>query len=378
MELEKRNGVTPILVQKVILHEHPDLDAIGAYWLAKTFSQIGFLGIEDAPIEFWPQGAPPDGKTAEEHEKEGTVCFDVAEGRFDHHPHGKCPDKCAADLVAEFLGVRDDQSLKNLLDYIRMYDLEGPTSLSRRLRDEDYPEEIVRKVSLLENQSLANVISNERSALKNEKSLISRVCRHLSAFYLRQLYFWKEVQEEFKEKAKFFTVNSGVKSYRVAVIESDLADVGSFSRTKEGGNCDVCIHSMPKLRSTAISGNISSEQFQEIDNPLRVWEMKRRNITDEYTFADLIESKMPQCTVWYLPKNTKGEVFIVMNRGKKTFGSETIEPTVLTQDEMCCAVSWGLEDKYSKMCPRTHCLFHQCDFYPFFFERCRKIRQQTV
>jgi hypothetical protein len=373
------NNVIPIQVKKVVLHEHPDLDAIAAYWLALTFSQIGFLCIENAPIEFWSQGPPPDGRTAEEHEKEGTVCFDVGEGRFDHHPHGangKPLDKCATDLVAEFLGVSNHKPLKQILAYVRMHDLEGPTSFSRSLWREDLPDEVAEKAHLLEAFSFIGVITNVRRVLKNEKRLIEWVCRQLTAYYEYQVYFWTTVAEEFLKKAKIWVVFNGTRTYKIATIESDIREAGAFSRTRDGGSCAACIHRVPKTGCVFISGNISSEQFLELGKILRVWEMKKRGITKTYDLSELSQSKMEICPIWYLPINQKGEVFVVMNGGEK---ATSVEPTVLPLEWIEVAMTWALDERIlSPQCPRTHCLYDQCNFYPFGLTRCKRIRAERA
>jgi len=363
----------PFLVKKIVFHEHPDLDCIGCYFLARTYSQIGFLGIEQAKIEFWPQGPPPDGRTAEEHEKEGTICFDVGEGRFDHHPHGKCLDKCATDLVAEFLGVSDDIKLSRILGYIRMHDLEGPSSISRRLRNQGLPEEIVRKVSLLEDSSLAALLTAIHKQKNSNRQILEEGYSQLMALYNQQIYFWTEVKEEFQKKAQVWQVSSGDKIYRIATIESNIHDVGSFSRTKEGGACNVCIHRESKSGYVYITGTIFSAQFLEIAKILRVLELKKRGMVDE-TFGpfSLTESRFNLCPVWYLPRNKEGEVFMIMNGGEK---AKNVEPTVLPLKTIEGAVAWGLkEEVLSESCPRDCCLLEECGFYPYFLTRCQKIR----
>ncbi len=368
--------IVPLKSNKIVFHQHPDLDCIGCYFLARTYSQIGFLGIEQAKIEFWPQGPPPDGRTAEEHEKEGTICFDVGEGRFDHHPHGKCLDKCATDLVAEFLGVDNDVSLLCILDYIRMHDLEGPTSLSRTLRNHGFPAEVVNKVSLLENNSLAALLAVSSKQGKNYRKILEDGYSQLEALYKQQIYFWIEVKEEFQRKAKIWYVFFGEKIYKIATIESGIREVGSFSRTEQGGVCDVCIHKDPKSGYVYITGTISSFQFLEIAKILRVLELKKRGVADK-TFGpfSLVESRFNLCPVWYLPRNIQGEVFMIMNGSEK---AQNIEPTVLPIETIEGAVVWGLkEDIFSETCPRDYCLLGECGFYPYFLARCQKIKNSA-
>lgn len=366
--------IIPIPATRIILHMKPDLDAIAAYWLASRFPQA-FPGIETAPIEFWSAGKPPpDGRTWEEHEAEGTICFDVAQGRFDHHPHGKCLTKCATDLVADFLGLSEERTLEQILGFIRMHDLEGPKALTIALRQLGVPNDIVEMADLLQSFSFYSVVDSLRKRHhRNEQRLIGEVCTILDFEYQYQVYFWTVVGPEFLEKATIHRIDNGTRVFKVAVIESRVSQVGSFSRTREGGFCAVCIHRDPKTGHTFISGHLSSGQFAEIGKIQRVWDMQKSGIETEYDLDDLLLSEFPLNKVWYLPENIRGEVYIVMNGGEK---ATEVEVSRLSLDEILTGVHIGLDDEiFSNACPRTHCLYRQCPFYNFFLERCNQVRE---
>ena len=188
--MPQRNGTnsrssptpTPIKVNIVALHNNPDLDAIAAYWLAKQHPGI-FKGIDKADIEFWPQGPPSDGRTAIELQEEGILCLDVGEGPYDHHPHDEENLKCATDLVAEYLGIQDDITYKRILDYVRMHDLDGPTTLSRNLREtENLPNSFAQNASLIESFSLVNIMGIIKKRYKKPLAFIEWVCGILTDF----------------------------------------------------------------------------------------------------------------------------------------------------------------------------------------------------
>ena len=374
--------IPEIPVDLVIMHggdSPPDLDSAVAMWFLRTFFKY-FPGIVKAGIEFCPQGPPPDERSAEAHEKERVLYLDTGEGRFDHHPHGKCPEKCATDLVADHLMVSGELPFQRILGYINMHDLEGPQALSRSLREFGAPEELIQKAIFLEEHSLASVFAYQKQRLKrNPKKIIEWLCGYLTYKYQLQMRFWTTVKEKFLNKANIWHVSDGEREYKIATIESDTRGVGSFSRTKDGGYCDVCIHKESSSGNVFISGNITSDQFLRIAKILRVWEMKRRNILEEYSFSDLVASKMELCPIWYLPRNSKERVYIIMNGGSKTKGSLTITPTVLPLSWIEAAVARGLdEQKFSDSCPRDHCLSKSCGWFPFLLGRCIEIRNTTV
>jgi len=361
------------IVKAVVLHNNPDLDGIAAYWLALRHPKV-FIGIESAPIKFYSQEAPPDGRTAEEFEKDGWIAFDVWESRFDHHPHDKCPGLCATDLVAEFLGIADDLALIDTLSYIRMHDLEGPIISSLTLRELGTSDDIVEKVKLLENFSFPKLITSLRRRYhRHESKLIKEVCFILEDIYMQQVYFWTVVQEEFKAKAEIRHVYTPQKAVKVAIIESPIREVGSFSRTQQGGFCTVCIHRNTENGHVFVSGNLTSDQRIEIGKIWRVLEMNKRQVAAEYNLADLEKSKMDLCKNIYLPKNPIRGVYICMNGGYK---ATDIEPTVLTLDELFDALTIALRDDIlPEACPKSHCLYNACPVYPFGLTRCRGIRQ---
>ena len=362
------------ITKKVVLHFHPDLDAMAAYWLARQLPGT-FIGIETAPIEFWPQGPPPDGRDAFEHEREGTICFDVGQGPFDHHPHGKDLKKCALDLVADFVGASNFRPLQQILGYIRMHDLEGPTVLSRSLREMGIAEETVSRAMLLETNSLVSVISHMQHKLTDSLQLVNWVCGQLSSAFQSQLYFWTVLDLEFKEKALVIPVSDGSRIYKVTVIDSNLRRIGSFTRTDEGGFCAVCIHRMPKTGFVFISGTLESAQNIEIAKFLRIWEMQKRGISLPFYWEELTQSTMPACPSWYLPLDIHGNVYIIMNGGDK---ATAVEPTVLTLEDIFQAVRWGIDERIlHESCPGDHCLGLACGFYPFGLNRCHRIRQQS-
>jgi hypothetical protein len=102
------------MAKTIVMHIHPDLDAIMAAWLFVRFDQPRF---GDAKLEFVPapttyKGLPPDNDL-------NVVHVDVGEGKFDHHGVGGF-STCAAklvweELVAEKLVDQENQPLKEMI-----------------------------------------------------------------------------------------------------------------------------------------------------------------------------------------------------------------------------------------------------------------------
>ncbi len=115
-------------MKSIVTHIGPDLDAIAAVWLVKTF----LPGWEEASVAFVPagqtlKGQPPDADSE-------IIHVDTGFGKFDHHQSDE--DTCAAKLVYEVVKVEHgaDPALERLtnqineIDHFREVYFPNPTS----------------------------------------------------------------------------------------------------------------------------------------------------------------------------------------------------------------------------------------------------------
>ena len=116
---------TPKPIHTIAIFSKIQPDTVAAVFLLQEFGEKFFPGIAKAKVVFWT--ALPTGKTAAELEAEGTLPIDLGGGTFDHHKH---KGESAATLVANYLGVMSNPSLKKLLAYAKRDDLEGKGTLS--------------------------------------------------------------------------------------------------------------------------------------------------------------------------------------------------------------------------------------------------------
>jgi len=127
---------TPTRITEVVTHQHPDLDAILSIHLLAEHGRDQFPGVEEASYTFVSANSLPGGKTAEQLEAEGVLAVDTGGGRFDTHPvEGEANedkwDTCAAQLVAEALGVDKAPAYRFLLPYTLNHDARGQSLTSR-------------------------------------------------------------------------------------------------------------------------------------------------------------------------------------------------------------------------------------------------------
>lgn len=120
----------------IITHEYPDLDAMLCCYLLHRYGEKRYPGISNARICFYPAGRLPENKTPEDLEKEGILAVDIGGGRLDTHPDGISVEKeklslSAANLVAQDLGIENQETLSDILEFTRLQDSIGQSLSSR-------------------------------------------------------------------------------------------------------------------------------------------------------------------------------------------------------------------------------------------------------
>lgn len=115
-------------MKTIVTHIGPDLDAITAIWLVKTF----LPGWEEASLAFVPAGKTLENKLPDENQE--ILHVDTGFGKFDHHQTDG--DTCAAILVYEEIKREHgpDQALERLcavvneIDHFREVFFPNPTA----------------------------------------------------------------------------------------------------------------------------------------------------------------------------------------------------------------------------------------------------------
>lgn len=115
-------------MKTIVTHIGPDLDAITAIWLVKTY----FPGWEEASIAFVPAGKTLDGAPPDDNSD--VIHVDTGLGRFDHHQSNA--DTCAAQLV--YAAIKDTKgsdiamtrmlAVVNEVDHFREVFFPNPTA----------------------------------------------------------------------------------------------------------------------------------------------------------------------------------------------------------------------------------------------------------
>lgn len=99
----------------ILVHERPHFDEVVGVWLARTYGDSKYSGLNKAAVRFVEED-PLGGD--QRFDREGLYCIGTGKGRCDDKgPDGKRKaKKCSALLVAEDLGIEKNPELVSLLE----------------------------------------------------------------------------------------------------------------------------------------------------------------------------------------------------------------------------------------------------------------------
>lgn len=203
--------LTPRPVEKIAMHECPDLDAIAATLILREYGNQAFPGVKDAKIVFWGMNGTPDGRPASAWlEEDKVLAVDTGNGIFDEHMKtaktGRMASTCATDLVAEFLGISELPELEKFLKFVNASDTKSNT----------HPWHI------------ASMIKTKHSDGKDPREVVAWAESGLQAFLNGQRRFHGAVREEFFNGKMFEAGNLSI-----AVVVSDHPEMNRFARSQK-------------------------------------------------------------------------------------------------------------------------------------------------
>jgi len=371
----------PIQVKGIATHRSPDLDAFVAICIGALFGDPesefhtsnqfpGWFetirnihkGTKTKRIHFWPQGPPPDGRSAKQWLiEDGIVTVDTGE-LFNHHPHQNYPGLCSADIVAAVCEARKQPELQEVLDYTRSIDLDGVPPETQR-----EPPFGGRKALIC----LQNRHSDPKVALH----------RFFSDLFVPEIkiqhHFFKVALPELKKGEVWYLTWQG-REIKVLTIETNIDRVAAAARSSHGGNFGIIIQR--NRHGTQVLKNYwhKNLDFTEVAKVIRVLEL----IAQGYDLSklnlrrladNLVEEECDICPWWYLPINRQGLAWAIMNGSAKA----EVPRTKLALPQINQAVRFALDDNYwASCCPhwkgKNHCLGEKCPAYIFQLEKCQK------
>ena len=347
--IEKKKEIE---VKKIVTHENPDLDSLGSAWLAKQFGKKKFPGIKEVAIEFLPGGLKmPDERQGDQWLEENNILvLDMGGGIFDHHQHpaedNRRKLRCAATLMAEFLGIKENPALAEILRAIAQNDLYGHSTLL----------------------SLPRLIKDRNAIGKNPLDTFRVVSEWLNDIYEAQKKF-VEAGNELKGNVKISQVSSDGKKIKIAKIQTDNKQAAKALRHKE--KPDVIIVKNSKGNFQIFNNVVDNQSTTSLNETIKILRYEEQKKTDQITVTD---SKIlsqegtvlgPGIELWHYIKNPKNGLEMLLN------GSFSVQkpPTHLSEEEVMRAVLIGVDQQY--FTPKCNQECSNCEFNPYDLKRCK-------
>ena len=347
------------MIDAIVTHERPHFDEYLAIFLLKKFGENKFPGISAAKVVYLSSGGGiPDGRSADDCEKEGKLLIGVGGGRFDEHPaadKNRKQDECAATLVAKALGVADDLSLEKLLKFAVNNDLKAaahPFDLAyiAKVMHQQYPPEKVMDWIMI----------------------------GLEAKYQEQVSFFTEAGKEFERRAKIEEV-LGPRGMilRMATIVSDDEQINKFARSAYGGKTAIVIQ---KRLSGNVQIFVNQQRGLTLYDVARILRLTEQKIKGKVVVSDwkmlASEGKVAGAGEWFFFQAAQ----MLLNGSLTASG---VPATKIPFEQIQEIVRIGInpnafEANFASRCKKGICASiikgSACSWYKFGLQRCRKIR----
>lgn len=223
---------------KIVMLPRLQVDSIVACFLLKYFGEEYFPGIKDS-VEYQFLVNVPEGKNLDDMEKQGHIFLDMGGGKFDHHKNQDgIHDKCVSQLIAEYLGIRNEKSLKKILDYAWRDDIKGKGTISEDPIDRAF--------------GLSGLVNNlNRMLPDDQEAVLHTVTPLLLAHYLEEKKRAEELPAEYKRQSE----NGNVKTtmvqgprgaIKMVMIETDDIAMAGYLRARREILADIVVKKCPR------------------------------------------------------------------------------------------------------------------------------------
>lgn len=311
------------MIQKILTPTRPQPDTLVAIYIIKAYGESRFPGIGNAHIEITP--IPPS-HSESDLEAAGILLFDLGGGRFDHH--GKTPITTCSHLVASYLGIQDDPSLKKLLDYAYRDDTQGKGTISNDPLDRAFG--LSGLIAVLNKKYPDN-------SMYVINAILPLLDAHHDEEYKRVMLFPREI-ETLTLQGHFFTetIDQRDKKLSVAFIQSDNLSLPGYLRSQIGGKYDVVVQQKPTGHVNILTKPLKRPDLRQLAALIRATESQLRGknllLTDQELSANGRINEVPE---WYLDPATNS----LQNGGAQP---GTIPPTQIPWEQFPIICKEGL------------------------------------
>ncbi len=425
-------------VRKIATHREPHPDEYEALRMLQQHGEAQFPGVATAPIKYVDAGhQTPDGRTAAEHEAEGTLAVGIWGSRFDEHPgpdQERKKGECATTLVAAALGLDADPALAKLHAAIARHDLKaqgdasGFGAIIRAMHHAGMPPEqvkdwafavlaaleamlrseydaltasavalaalepsaepspamtrVMRAVSWKPDEGVAKVLQLPtiiQALLRREsaESVVAFLQPALAALYGEQVEFYRVAAQKDALTETYEIAGPRGETLKLSVIRSDSPTAANVARSERNGNgADVTL----VVRSTGNVALFTNQRLRlDLDDVialLRLAEDQYRGRDNHYRWSMLTEDgTLHNTPEWYY----QHDAHMILN-GSRT--AQNVPPTAIPPERVLRCIRFGLDPTqfypaYAERCRRSICVSSRerpCPLYPVGLRRCRVVR----
>lgn len=275
------------MIHTIITPTRPQPDTLVALYIMKTYGTERFPGVADARVDI--VSLPPTGSEIDL-EQQGILLFDLGHGRFDHH--GKHPVTTCSFLVAQYLGVDQDPSLKKLLDYAYRDDTQGKGTISRDPLDRAF--------------GLSGLVAALNKKYPDDHQIVISVVLHLLGAHHEEEYrrfheFPVLIQELTDNKLlNDLTVSAQGKNIKTIFVVSDNYGLPGYLRSQIGGSYDLVIQKTSRGHVNILTRNATRTDLSKLAQVVRAQELasqgKPNTVTSEQLSAHARITEVPE---WY-------------------------------------------------------------------------------
>ncbi len=346
--MAKREADVDKVVRRIITHTAPHLDELVAYWLLVRWGEKHFPGISSVPVEVWRKGGTTsDGRSFEAWEDDGAMFIGIGGGQFDEHPLNGVNDRageCAATLVAQRLGIRDEPALKPILDFVQRIDAKGGAN----------PWDISAMVKTMNEGGMVEL-----------PQLLQWVCLALDAKYSEQARFIAAMADAANSRRDQIFLPDG-SSLRIATVESTSPQT---HKALFNQGASVVVLRNPETGNVAIFTQKRDQvKLKNVVRVIRLLEQRARRDVQVTNWDELVApGTISAVRCWYY-----------LEEGQMLLNGSTscpdVPPTRLSLETIRQVVLLAL-DPTALICPRLNvCVGNKCKWYPFGLSQCQTLR----
>lgn len=352
---KERRTMTRIMeVKHVVLHTGAHWDELASLWLAKTYGQEAFPGIESADIQYWNEVKP--GMTEQQLVRAGYLLLGIGYGQFDDKIRDgeRKEGECTVSLIVKALGLEETEWIKKLTGFSLTADTQS-------------------KVGYMDPASQVKLLNGNHP--DNPEVAQKYVSTLLDEMKIQQDRFFGATADEYHRSAYIKPIRGFGKNFLFVAIESDSPDIMAYARSAHGGKAGVLLKRGKD--GTQIYFDPRLGLGKEAEDLIRSLRVAENNLNPKLTWNELGQGgQLSDDDRWYgmTSKGEKPMITMIANSTKTRKKEPTEISLEIIQELILICIQPGFESKRKGKCEQNICEGRGCPWYNLGLSRCRNVR----